>query len=98
MITCVTYVVVWLIEYYFFMPDFMDKLAGFMIEKAQKTHDAAKIAETTKQVNEMRGYYSTVWGVALATFMEIFPVAVVASLITSLVLMRKKPKGEVVVA
>jgi len=99
LITCGVYVVVWLIEYYCFIPDFMDHYAAHMIRQAQNSHyNAAQMAEKVKEINKMKDLYKSPLMVALFTFMEPFPPGLIVSLIAAAVLMRKKPKGEVVVA
>jgi ethanolamine transporter EutH len=48
------YVVTWLVEYYVFVPDFMDKYTAHVIEQA-KSHGAS-LAEINKQKAQMATY------------------------------------------
>ncbi|MES2266023.1 MAG: DUF4199 domain-containing protein [Bacteroidota bacterium] len=93
------YVVTWVVDYYFFMPDFMEKLSAQMINKAQQSgKSAAEIAGKIEQVNSMKNVYSSIFGVIFYTYMEILPVGIIVALITALILKRKINNGEVSVA
>jgi hypothetical protein len=77
----------------------MERYSAHVIEKAQSSGaSAAEIASKTKEINSMKGLYSSVLGVVLLTYMEIFPVGVVVSLITALILKRKTNNGSVAAA
>jgi Protein of unknown function (DUF4199) len=89
MASCI-YVGVWLIEYYCFFPDFMDKYASSAIEKLKASQISTiemkiKIAE----INEYRQIYKSTIGVILFTFVEILPLGLVIALISALILKRK---------
>ena len=87
LITCVFYVVSWEIVYYNFIPDFADRYAARMIEEAQ-AHGATAQAMAAKQqeMAEFKRYYANpVINVAM-TFMEIFPVGFLVSLVSALLL------------
>ncbi|MCR8557617.1 DUF4199 domain-containing protein [Mucilaginibacter sp. BJC16-A38] len=93
------YVVVWVIEYYLFIPDFMDKYSAHVISKARASGaSAADIDAKVKQVATMKKMYSTPVGVVLLTYMEIFPIGLIVSIITALVLKRKANNDNVVAA
>jgi hypothetical protein len=92
------YVVVWLIDYYYFIPDFFDKYAAHMLAKMKAA--GASAAEMQKQVATIQGYtqmYKNPFFNALFTYLEIVPVGVVVSLICALVL-KRKPGNNVVTA
>ncbi|HEY1039118.1 MAG TPA: DUF4199 domain-containing protein [Bacteroidia bacterium] len=96
LISSTFYVITWLIEYYFFMPDFMDKYAEHMISEAQKA--GASAAEIAKQTAEMQGYkdmYKNPVFVILFTYMEILPLGLVISLIAAAIF-RRKQKPQVI--
>ncbi|RYU92111.1 DUF4199 domain-containing protein [Mucilaginibacter terrigena] len=93
------YVAVWLVDYYLFIPDFMERYSAHIIEKAQNSGaSATEIAAKVKEINSMKGWYDSFIGVVLMTYMEIFPIGVVVSLITALILKRKANNGSVAVA
>lgn len=85
------YVGVWLIEYYFFFPDFMDKYSSFAIKEAQSSNlNAAEIKEEIDSINSMRESYKNPIMVILWTYMEILPIGILVTLICALILKRKK--------
>lgn len=85
------YVAVWLVDYYIFVPDFMDKYTDHMI--AQSSASGASAAEITKLTSQMNGYkemYKNPLMVVLMTYAEILPIGLVVSLISALILKRKR--------
>ncbi len=92
LIASTIYVIVWLIDLYFFMPDFADRYAAYNIDK-MKTAGASQAA-IDAQVSEMNTfkemYKNPVW-VVLFTYLEIVPVGLLLSLIAALTLKRKTP-------
>ena len=93
------YVLVWLIDYYLFIPDFMDKYTAHMISQAQHSGaSAAEIAAKTKEAVGMKEMYKSPVMVVLFTYMEIFPVGLVVSLITALILKRNANKTSLAAA
>ena len=91
LIASVFYVITWLILYATVVPDFMDKYIAMELEQMRKAGKSA--LEIQKQAEEMNGYkemYKTWYGRAGLTFMEVFPVGLIVSLIAALVMKRKK--------
>lgn len=85
------YVATWLIEYYFFMPDFMDKFINSTMEnlKAQGL-SPTEIAAKSEEMEKYREWYKNPILVILFSYMEILPVGLFITLISSLILKRKK--------
>lgn len=84
------YVITWLVDYYFFIPDFMEKFCSQALATAKA--NGASIAEIKAQTAEMETYkemYKNPLGVIFLTYMEILPVGLVVSLISALILKRK---------
>jgi len=84
------YVGVWLVDYYFFIPDYLDKYAAAMLTDLKAKH--ASQAVITEQMAEAAKYakmYKNPLFNALLTYTEIVPVGVVISLIGALILYRK---------
>lgn len=84
------YVLAWLIDYYVFIPDFLEKFSEYGLEKIKA--NGASQAEIASKAAEMEGYkkmYSNPLGVIFLTYMEILPVGLVVSLISALILKRK---------
>jgi hypothetical protein len=90
LIASTMYVLTWIIEYYFFIPDFMDKYAAHMLKNLQESGvSQAKIDEEVLQMQQWKEWYKNPVLVALMTYMEILPVGLVISLIGALIFKRK---------
>ena len=84
------YVGVWLIEYYCFFPDFMEKYAAAAIKNMKATElSAIEIKIKTDEINQYREIYKSPLGVILFTFVEILPLGLLVAFISSLILRRK---------
>jgi Protein of unknown function (DUF4199) len=93
------YVGAWLIEYYCFMPDFMDKYAAALIQKAQHSGLSGEaLQKQLDSINNMSRMYKNPIIVILMTYLEVLPVGIVISLITALIVKRRVPRPEAVVA
>ncbi len=91
LIASTIYVVAWLIDYFFFIPDFMDKYSAHMI--AEMKANGASQSEIAKQSSEMENFgkmYKNPFFNALMTYAEILPVGLIVTLISSLILKRKQ--------
>ncbi|MEO5996098.1 MAG: DUF4199 domain-containing protein [Chitinophagaceae bacterium] len=91
------YVAVWLIEYYLFIPDFMDRYSAHLLKNV--TSKASSQVEINKQVSEIAKYkelYKNPLFVVLLTFAEILPIGLIVSLICALLLKRKSGKREMI--
>lgn len=90
LIASTMYVLTWLIDYYFFIPDFMEKFSNQAIETAKASGES--LEEIKQKAEGMKTYqemYKTPFGVILLTYMEILPVGLVVSLISALILKKK---------
>ena len=84
-ITSTMYVLVWLIIYYNFFPNFMEHYCDLALKQTPPEELAAKKAEM-EQYKEM---YKSPIGVILLTYMEIFPIGVIFTLISAAILKKK---------
>ena len=94
LIASTIYVVAWLIDYFFFIPDFMEKFSAQELDKL-KASGASQIeidTETIKMENMVKMYKNPFFN-ALMTYVEILPVGLVVTLISSLILKRKTAKN-----
>jgi hypothetical protein len=85
------YVVAWLVEYYAFIPDFMEKYTAHVLKEA--SNDRATAVDLEKKATEMREFselYKNPLMVVLLTYTEIIPVGLVITLISALILKRKR--------
>jgi hypothetical protein len=79
------YVLVWLVIYYNFFPDFMDKYSEMVLKNTKPEELAEKITE----MNQMKEWYKNPLMIIVLTYMEIFPIGIVVSLIGALFLKKK---------
>jgi len=84
------YVGTWEIIYHEFMPDFAEKYAVQMVEHAKASGASQeKIEETKRQADGFaRNYHNPVYNIAM-TFVEVFPVFLLITLISAAILRRK---------
>jgi hypothetical protein len=93
LIASTIYVIGWLVNYYFFIPDFMDRYAAVMLSKAKASGISAdELAKKTADMARMKEWYKHPLFVILMTYVEILPVALVVTLISALILKRTTPK------
>ena len=93
LISSICYVIAWLIVYYTMMPDFMDKYIAFELDKMRQSgaSDAA-IAAQTQKMNQMGQLYQNPLVNAAFTFMEPFPIGVVISLLSAVLVRLRKSR------
>ena len=90
LIASTIYVVVWLFDYFFLIPDFEEKYAAAMMEKLKASGASqAEIAKQTKAMASFKEMYNNPFFNALVTYMEIIPVGFIVTLISSFILKRK---------
>jgi len=93
LITCAMYVIAWEIVYFNFLPDFLDNYSAHVIAKMRSTGASeAAIRETTARMAEMAKHYSNPLFNSAITFMEVFPVGLIMTLISAAILRRKPPQ------
>ena len=84
------YVVVWLIDFYLFLPDFMDKYAAFVLGKAQADGVSdIEFARKTAEMNNYKEMYKNPLYIILLTYAEVVPIGLLVNLISSLILQKK---------
>jgi Protein of unknown function (DUF4199) len=84
------YVVTWLILYYGFMPDYIDKYIEAMLKQAAESGaSAAELAAQTQEMAAMSELLKNPLFMVLMTYMEILPVGLIVALISALALRRK---------
>jgi hypothetical protein len=89
-IASLCYVLTWLVTYYNFMPDFMDRFAQYQLHQVRASGASEeKIQETASQMEYYKGLYRNPLSVAAFTFIEPFPVGLLVTLISALILRRK---------
>ncbi|WP_026726561.1 DUF4199 domain-containing protein [Flavobacterium sasangense] len=80
------YVVVWLIIFYNFFPNFAEHYTDMAIAKASPD----EVAKVTEEMNSFKEMYKSPIMVILLTYMEILPLGIIFSLISALILKKKQ--------
>lgn len=88
------YVIAWMIDYFFFIPDFMDKYAAQTLAELKASGASQlEIDKETKEMADFARMYNNPLFNALMTYVEILPVGLIVTLISSLILKRKTAKN-----
>lgn len=90
LIASAMYVLVWLVDYYIFIPDFLDKYIPHVLKEA--TRKGATEVELKEKATEMANFkqmYKNPLFVIVITFLEVFPVGLIVTLVSALILKRK---------
>ena len=93
LIASTMYVLAWLIDYFFFIPDFIEQYSAHTLEQLKES-GASKIEidEQTKEMESFGRMYKNPFFNAMITYMEILPVGLIVTLISSIILKRKTEK------
>lgn len=90
LIASTLYVLVWLVDYYVFIPGFLDQYINHVLYQARM--DGASQPELVQKAKEMADFkelYKNPLFVVIITYSEVFPVGLIISLISALILKRK---------
>ena len=93
LIASTIYVIAWLIAYFYFEPDYLEKFSAKMLDKL-KAGGASQL-EIDNKIKEMANFaimYKNPFFNAMMTYVEILPVGLIVTLISSLILKRKTAK------
>lgn len=86
------YVIIWLITYYNFHPDFMEKYTACVLDQLKAEGASQAVIESkTVEMQKMSENYKNPLFIILYTYAEILPLSLVLSLISALIL-KRKPK------
>ena len=90
LVTCAVYVLVWQIVYYGFFPNFMDDYQARALAQMRAAGEAeAAIAATQQEMAQFAELYANPLVNIGITFLEIFPVGLVMTLVSAGILRRK---------
>lgn len=90
-IATICYVVTWEIVYFNFLPDFGDKYAAYVIEKARAAGASPEeIARQTEEMKQFKTLYDNPLYNAAFTFLEPLPVGIPMSLISAAILRKRR--------
>jgi amino acid transporter len=94
LVTCAMYVIAWEIAYFNFFPDFLDQYSAHVLAKMRAAGESeAAIQKTTEQMAFMAKYYKNPLFNSAITFLEVFPVGLVVTLVTAAIVRRKPREG-----
>jgi hypothetical protein len=89
------YVAAWEVAYFKFMPDFADKYAAHMIERAKASGATdEKIEKSKQQAQQFREMYRNPAINVAMTFAEVFPIGLGVTLLSAAILRRKAPAAQ----
>lgn len=92
LITCACYVIAWEIIYFNFIPDFADKYAAVSMDHLRaKGASAAELATTQQKMADFKRLYANPLINIGMTFMEVFPVGLIMTLVSAGILRKKTP-------
>ena len=90
LIASTIYVIVWLIDFYTFNPDFAEKYAASVLDNLKASGASqAEVTQKTADLAKLGEMYKNPIFVILLTYAEIFPVGLLISLINAWVSKRK---------
>lgn len=88
------YVAVWLVDYYLFIPDFMDKYELHVLTAVKNEGGSeVELAEKATEMKNFKAMYKNPLFVILVTYAEVFPIGLVISVISALILKRRVKDG-----
>jgi hypothetical protein len=94
LITCAIYVVSWEIAYFNFFPHFLDGYTAHVLAKMRSSGaSATDIQAQAARLAEMAKHYNNIFYNSAVTFMEIFPVGLIVTLVSAAILRRKPRQG-----
>lgn len=89
LITCAMYVIGWEIAYFNFFPDFLSQYSTHALARMRASGaSAADIQKATAQMAEMAKHYDNLFYNCAVTFMEVFPVGLIVTLVSAAILRR----------
>jgi hypothetical protein len=97
LVASTVYVGVWLIDFYVFVPDFMDKYVPHVMKQLQEAGATPQeLEEKATQMASMKEMYKNPLFVVLISYAEVFPIGLIISLISALILKRKSKEPDAV--
>ena len=84
------YVAVWEVIYFNFMPDFADKYSAYYVAKAKAAGATQEVIDAkTREMQDFKKMYDNPLANAALTFMEPFPLGVLATVVSAVALRKK---------
>lgn len=93
LIASTIYVIAWAIDYFFFIPDFMEKYSAHELDRLRASGlSQIEIDKEAKKMASLTKMYQNPFFNAMMTYAEILPVGLIVTLISALILKRKTSK------
>jgi amino acid transporter len=93
------YVLIWLVDFYIFIPDFMDKYAAHLLKEVKESGiSQALMDKKVAQINGIKEMYKSPFFVVLITYAEVLPVGLIISIITAFILRRNRSREQILTA
>lgn len=90
LVACAMYVVGWEIAYFNFFPDFLPRYSAHVLAKMRASGASpADLQRTTAEMADLARHYDNLLFNSAITFMEIFPVGLIVTLLSAAILRRK---------
>jgi hypothetical protein len=94
LITCAMYVIAWEIAYFNFFPNFLDSYSAHVLAKMRAAGESeAAIRESAAKLADLAKHYTNPLYNSAITFMEVFPVGLIVTLVSAAIL-RRKPRRD----
>lgn len=95
LVSCACYMLAFQIIYFGAMPDFGEKFAECMVERVRASGAAPnEIAETARQAQALKQMYDRPATNAALTFATTFPIGLIASVVSAVILRKKKERKQ----
>lgn len=93
LVACAVYVITWQIVYWGFIPDFLDHYSAYLIDELRAEGASPEVIEEKRaEMATFAELYANPFFNALITFLEVFPVGLLVTLVSAGIL-RRRPKG-----
>jgi hypothetical protein len=95
LLSCAIYIISWEFIHHQFLPNFLDDYSNYVVEKmraAGATQEA--LNQQIQELEQFKQWYRNPFIRYAMSLMEAFPVGLLVTLLSSLILKRKTPKGE----
>ena len=94
LITCAMYVIAWEIAYFNFFPHFLDQYSAHVLAKMRAAGESeAAIRESAAKMAALAKHYDNPLFNSAITFLEVFPVGLIMTLLSAAIL-RRKPRQD----
>jgi hypothetical protein len=95
LISCGIYIITWEFIYHRFLPNFLDQYSNYMVEKMRaQGATQEELTQTIQENEQFKEWYKNPFLRYAMTMMEPFPVGLLITLISALILRRKRPKHD----